>query len=371
MTPRFYLIPVLIFLGLSLTACNTSAAGPQTWLDRPIDHSSHSWAPMILQAHASDAKGIAGFEFYVDEVLLSTVSANGARLGEAAIEWVPPGPGAYNIKARALDVDDNPGGYAISHITIQGDSSPGLSPSPSVDPTLEVQTLETSPTPTETIDITATSEPRPPQVTARTNANCRSGPGTVYEVLTSLVAGQNAPIEGRNQDSSWWLINPSIGGQTCWISASTVDINGDTNQIVTVPAPPLPSTPTPTPTPTPTFTLTASPTPDNTPPTISSVDVSPTDILTDGNGCASYARTTTVTAVVSDASGISSVVAYWNIGGVESGQVSLQAGTSTYSANIGPVNTVGSLEIYILVQDSAGNSAQSGTLLVSVQSCVE
>lgn len=64
------------------------------------------------------------------------------------------------------------------------------------------------------------------------------------------------------------------------------------------------------------------------------------------------------------------MVAYWNIGGAESGQVSLQEGGLGYWASIGPVNTTGTMEIYMIAQDAAGNTAQSDTLYVTVNNCI-
>lgn len=77
-----------------------------------------------------------------------------------------------------------------------------------------------------------------------------------------------------------------------------------------------------------------------------------------------------MTATVTDDVGISSVVASWGVGG-ESGQVNLtSAGGNSYEGQIGPVNSTGTMTITIVVQDAAGNNAQTGALSVDVQNCI-
>ncbi|NOY98282.1 MAG: SH3 domain-containing protein [Chloroflexi bacterium] len=110
----------LFLLAFVLAACNQPAGGPQAWLDRPLDNSTLPLAALTIQAHASDADGVASFEFYVNDTLLSSVSGSGGRLSEASIEWTPPGAGTYTVKARAVDTGGNAGSYATSVITVDG-----------------------------------------------------------------------------------------------------------------------------------------------------------------------------------------------------------------------------------------------------------
>ena len=112
------------------------------------------------------------------------------------------------------------------------------------------------------------------------------------------------------------------------------------------------------------------PTADVVPPNISYVDAFPDDILKQGPGCDGYARTTTITAVVTDGGGIGSVYASWGIG-AENGIVFLSfVGSDTYEGIVGPVNDTGTLVITINAQDSTGNPASAGPLNVNVQACI-
>jgi hypothetical protein len=73
-------------------------------------------------------------------------------------------------------------------------------------------------------------------------ANCRKGPGTVYDKTGSFAPGTYVTIVGHNADNSWWLV--LNGSSNCWISGSTGHTAGNLSGIPLVEAPP---TPTPAP----------------------------------------------------------------------------------------------------------------------------
>lgn len=87
----------------------------------------------------------------------------------------------------------------------------------------------------------------------REPANCRSGPGGVYDIRSSFAAGNRLPIIGRNPDASWFLIEQE--GLRCWIAAKTGEVEGDAASIPQAEIPPTPTPvyipPTATPEPTP------------------------------------------------------------------------------------------------------------------------
>ncbi|MDH4207544.1 MAG: Ig-like domain-containing protein [Anaerolineae bacterium] len=116
---RFSVSCMLLFtVSLMLAACGTAAQGPMTWLDRPLDGAVLPLAPVTIQAHASDADGVASFQFFVDDAPLVTASAEGGRLGTAMVEWNPTTPGTYTIRAQGVDAQGNAGSNAISIITV-------------------------------------------------------------------------------------------------------------------------------------------------------------------------------------------------------------------------------------------------------------
>jgi hypothetical protein len=83
-----------------------------------------------------------------------------------------------------------------------------------------------------------------PFVTATTNANIRSGPGTAYDILGYLPTGGTAPIAGRSDTDSWWYIQFAGGpGGYGWIAGSVVAPSCLPSVVQVVAAPPLPTAP--------------------------------------------------------------------------------------------------------------------------------
>lgn len=71
--------------------------------------------------------------------------------------------------------------------------------------------------------------------------NCRSGPGTNYQVLVVLGGAQSAEIVGKNPEGTWWYVkNPYLDGTFCWVINIYVNTTGDTSKaaVVGVPATP-------------------------------------------------------------------------------------------------------------------------------------
>ncbi len=104
-------------------------------------------------------------------------------------------------------------------------------------------TFTAIPTPTLTPDSAASvSGPCSPTVTATVNANVRSGPGTAYDAVGSLMLGQTATIAGRNDAYTWWYIAyPGVSGGYAWIAGSVVTSSCVPSVVQVVAAPPLPT----------------------------------------------------------------------------------------------------------------------------------
>jgi hypothetical protein len=213
----------LIFV--SLAACNlpgpddaVAAAGPQAWIDAPLDHDTLPLAPYEIVAHASDPGGMAQIEISVDGAVIGTISGSEPLL-TARQTWTPPAPGEYLIQARALNSGGVWSDYAAVSVIVAGElatSTPGLTATPLVPTLILIQ-----------------------------NANCRLGPGLVYEVMTALLAGNQLPIEGKNEDGTWWLVRLPTG-ERCWMSAAIGNPAGEINTVPVAQASPPPE-PTPLP----------------------------------------------------------------------------------------------------------------------------
>jgi hypothetical protein len=123
-------------------------------------------------------------------------------------------------------------------------STPEFTFTPSLSPTLTI-TFTPSLTPTPSLTFT----PIVPMVSVSQLTNCRSGPGTAYEILGVITAGQNAEVVGRSAISNYWIIKlPSNPAITCTMWGQFAAVTGNTAGLPAVNPPP-----------TPTATLTATP----------------------------------------------------------------------------------------------------------------
>ena len=97
-------------------------------------------------------------------------------------------------------------------------------------------------TPSVTPSPTFTFTPEVPRVTVSVETNCRTGPGTAYDVQGVLPVGQSAEIIGRNASGDTWIIrlpsNPSI---TCWLWGYYGTVTGNTSGLTIYTPPPTPT----------------------------------------------------------------------------------------------------------------------------------
>lgn len=93
------------------------------------------------------------------------------------------------------------------------------------------------PTPIPSVTPTATPAPVSLHVTGEL-VNCRSGPGTVYELINELSQGESARVVGRNDTSTWWYVHdPGNPDGFCWVSSSVTQVQGGVEDLPIVQAP--------------------------------------------------------------------------------------------------------------------------------------
>lgn len=69
-------------------------------------------------------------------------------------------------------------------------------------------------------------------------ANCRQGPGVVYPVVNSALAGEQVEVIGKNADGTWWY--SKVDNDQCFISNVAGTPTGDLNLLTVIAAPPTP-----------------------------------------------------------------------------------------------------------------------------------
>ncbi len=106
-----------------------------------------------------------------------------------------------------------------------------------------------TPSPSATPTITPTDTPSIPIARLSQNTNCRSGPGTIYDIEYIAMAGEDLVIAARSSVPNYVIVEiPGSPGQTCWLWTQYAEISGDTSSLPVQTPPP---TPTPQPTETP------------------------------------------------------------------------------------------------------------------------
>lgn len=201
-----------------------------------------------------------------------------------------------------------------------------------------------------------------PSFSLTQNANCRAGPDTVYEIVDSLLKGQVVLIKGQNEDHYWFWVQKPSGSGNCWVSSSMGMVSGDLIGVAVVPAPPLSPVALETPY---LSTVTLKPA-DLTPPVISGVSISPTKVQQAGCGSPD---TFTISAIVTDASGIGNVI--YEIRGpgtMDAGDgYLLPVGGDLFQAVVGPIaGSTGDWTITLTSVDMAYNSATAGPWTIQV-----
>ncbi|MEW6093511.1 MAG: hypothetical protein AB1531_06050 [Chloroflexota bacterium] len=115
---------------------------------------------------------------------------------------------------------------------------------------LVTDTLHFTFTPSQTLtpSLTPTTTPSPtseaPRVSVSVDTRCRTGPGTLFDILGVLKVGETAEVVGRSHNSDNWIIKlPSNPAITCWLWAYYATLTGDTSALPVVPWPPTPTPP--------------------------------------------------------------------------------------------------------------------------------
>jgi uncharacterized protein YgiM (DUF1202 family) len=69
--------------------------------------------------------------------------------------------------------------------------------------------------------------PTTPIVTVSSATNCRTGPGTNYDIVLTFQPGATAEVVGKYSPSNYWIIKTPTGG-TCWLWGQYSTVQGNT-----------------------------------------------------------------------------------------------------------------------------------------------
>ena len=96
---------------------------------------------------------------------------------------------------------------------------------------------------TATAVATATASATPPPSAQLTeNTNCRSGPLLVYDLITTLLTGQEVEIVGRNAAGDYWyVLDPDNPARGCWLWGRYAQASASAGQVPVFTPPPTPT----------------------------------------------------------------------------------------------------------------------------------
>ncbi|MBI1879422.1 MAG: FHA domain-containing protein [Chloroflexi bacterium] len=210
--------------------------------------------PLIVQATASDSRGVTRMELWADGTLVTqqaSPSSQGASPLLLNMTWTPTVPGSHFLEVRAFNTANRQSTPALITVNVAAGTATATS---------EIAVTET-PTPTATDNPTATAPaiilftvtPSPTSTSepesalqAIADVNVRGGPGTNYPVLGLLRAGDTVEVMGRSPEGAWWqIIFPPNTGALGWVVGTYVQPNAAAGDAPIVAGPPLPPTNTP------------------------------------------------------------------------------------------------------------------------------
>jgi len=90
---------------------------------------------------------------------------------------------------------------------------------------------------TQTPAPQATSPSSTVTVTVSTMTNCRTGPGTNYDLVLTFQPGATAEVVGKYSPTNYWIIKTPTGG-TCWLWGAYATVQGDTSSLAEIAPPP-------------------------------------------------------------------------------------------------------------------------------------
>ena len=89
---------------------------------------------------------------------------------------------------------------------------------------------------------TVTGTPVGPTIFVPDQVNVRIGPGTDYELVGVLIAGQQAPAVGRSIGGDWiQIIYPGVPGDLAWVYAPLVRLDAGQSTLPIIEPPPTPT----------------------------------------------------------------------------------------------------------------------------------
>jgi hypothetical protein len=107
-------------------------------------------------------------------------------------------------------------------------------------PPTATPTITLTPEPTASPTVTLTPTPEGAFASLTENTNCRTGPLAIYDLIATVLTGQQVEIVGKSAAGDYWYVT-TPNGRDCWLWGRYAQVSGDTSQIPVLTPPPTPT----------------------------------------------------------------------------------------------------------------------------------
>ena len=119
---------------------------------------------------------------------------------------------------------------------------PESAPSTTIATNTPIPLPTTTPTSAASSTPDSTMTPTIPVVSVSLDTNCRTGPGKSYDIVGTLLTGENTKVTGKNTSSGYWIVkNPDNPSATCWLWGEYATVAGNQSNLTEVSIPPTPT----------------------------------------------------------------------------------------------------------------------------------
>jgi len=192
------------------------------------EESAQFYVGDLVDIHATigDTSGFSAAMLTVnDQVYRRDQFLDSVNNGDLYQPWIPTEAGVFALQIHGESLNGSQASSNIVNVYVGMDVDDAEPPIP--EEPAEEAVEEAAP---EEIN----DECPVPMITSRGYPFCRSGPGTAYTKVTNLQPGQSFPVVAISGSRTWWEIEYSTSGATCWVWDDLVDVCGDTDEVPVV-----------------------------------------------------------------------------------------------------------------------------------------